>query len=163
MWHVCWPQFCQFTCKSILKERAILVRRRQECVFGSRLWLSTVEISSLLEIVSYSTWLSLVRIDLMIYLQPLLVNTDKYYLTPPFCWKYIAELLWWHFFFEPASLPPSTLWNLSTLKTPQISLQWNWCLAPLKHMINYLWKAVRYSQVLNTQNGSSVQYIFGGT
>ncbi len=70
---------------------------------------------------------------------------------------FIEEFLWVCLFAFVYIVKSIHLKNTSI----QISLQWNWRLAPLKHMINYLWKTAWYSQDLNTQNGFSVQYILG--
>lgn len=84
-----------------------------------------------------------------------------YYLTPPFCWKYFSELLWWRFLWSSLFASIYIVKSIHFKNTPvQISLQWNWCLAPLKRTINCLWKIVWYSQVLSAQNDFSEQCVF---
>lgn len=119
----------------------------------SRLWLSTVAVSGIQEIESYSIWFSLVKFSLMIYLQCLLL---------PNCWQVL---------FNPtllleiplrAFIASCALWKPSTLKTPPYKFPRAkmYALLPLEHMITYRWKRVWSPQVLNAQNGFLVLGIF---
>lgn len=131
--------FCQFTCKSGSKERVIL--------------LEVVKNVSLVVCSGYQqfTWNSI----LFHLVQPCQDRLDDissvstlagYWqvLFNPTIWleillrAFIVEFLW-----ACLSACVYIVKSIHFKNTSiQISLQWNWCLAPLKHLINYLGKTV---------------------